>query len=463
MGEFIINFDLKYESDEEEREERANMEVTPNIATRAVKLTLQELDSIEKSRHEGNTVKQTSWAVKCFTSWLQERNYLYTNWVSSILETLNSSSLLLGSCPHSSGNSSGKAKHTSVVFLKTHKTGSSTVQNILFRFAERHNLTVAMPVSKCHHMFCYPFPFRAQFVHKNTVPPDVLTNHARLDVAEMRRLMPKDTRFFTILREPVAMFESAFSYFRSECKSFQRVPNGSIEEFLRQPQLYYRSKELDSMYARNIATFDLGGDKDRPLGDMHYFWRFTRHLEDVFSLVMIMEHFDESLVLLRRLLNWDPEDLVYLKQNMRADESRKRLQGTLPAKIRTWNWLDAALYDYFNASLWRQLEQLGPACLEHELRLLHEAEDRVMLTCFGTAKPQMKAAGQIRNKELKPWQPKGKLSIVGYELPSKNQTLQRAKKGIKDFCIKMIMPELQYSELLFRTQPLPKRKGRHRV
>ncbi|XP_063042864.1 galactose-3-O-sulfotransferase 3-like [Engraulis encrasicolus] len=364
-----------------------------------------------------------------------------------ILEVLNSSSLHLGASPLSS--SSGKAKHTSVVFLKTHKTGSSTVQNILFRFAERHNLTVAMPVSKCHHMFCYPLPFRAQFVHKNTVPPDVLTNHARLDVAEMRRLMPKDTRFFTILREPVAMFESSFSYFRSESMSFRRVPNGSIEEFLRQPQLYYRSKEKDSMYARNSATFDLGGDKDRPLGDMNYLWRFIRQLESVFSLVMIMEHFDESLVLLRRLLNWDPEDLVYLKQNMRADESRQRLQGTLPAKIRAWNWLDTELYDYFNASLWRQLEQLGPACLERELRLLHEARDRVMLTCFGTAKPQMKAAGQIRNKELKPWQPKSKLSIVGYELPTGEG------KGTKDFCVKMIMPEVQYSKLLFRTQSLP--------
>ncbi|XP_063042863.1 galactose-3-O-sulfotransferase 3-like [Engraulis encrasicolus] len=367
----------------------------------------------------------------------------YAGWASSILETI--------SCSWAHSSSSGKAKHTSVVFLKTHKTGSSTVQNILFRFAERHNLTVAMPVSKCYYAFCYPFPFSAHFVHENTTPPDVLTNHARLDVAEMRRLMPNGTQFFTILREPVAMFESSFSYFRSESMSFRRVPNGSIEEFLRHPQLYYRSKERDSMYARNSATFDLGGDKDRPLGDMDYLRMFTRHLEDVFSLVMITEHFDESLVLLRRLLNWDPEDLVYLKLNMRADESRKQLHGALPAKTRAWNWLDAELYDYFNASLWRQLEQLGPACLEHELMLLREARDRVMLACFGTARPQMKAAGQIRNKELKPWQPKSKLSIVGYELPTKNLT--------KDFCIKMIMPELQYSKLMFQTQPLPHGHG----
>ncbi len=50
------------------------MEPTQNIS-RAIILTPQELDSIEKSRHEENTVKQTSWAVKCLQSWLQERKY----------------------------------------------------------------------------------------------------------------------------------------------------------------------------------------------------------------------------------------------------------------------------------------------------------------------------------------------------------------------------------------------------
>ena len=33
-----------------------------------------------------------------------------------------------------------------VIFAKTHKTGSSTVQNILFRFGQRHNLSFAFPL-----------------------------------------------------------------------------------------------------------------------------------------------------------------------------------------------------------------------------------------------------------------------------------------------------------------------------
>ncbi|KAJ1072575.1 hypothetical protein K5549_011801 [Capra hircus] len=42
------------------------------------------------------------------------------------------------------------------------------VQNILFRFAESHNLTVALPHPSCEHQFCYPRNFSAHFVHPAT-------------------------------------------------------------------------------------------------------------------------------------------------------------------------------------------------------------------------------------------------------------------------------------------------------
>ena len=34
---------------------------------------------------------------------------------------------------------------TKVIFQKTHKTASSTVQNMLFRFGEKYNLNFALP------------------------------------------------------------------------------------------------------------------------------------------------------------------------------------------------------------------------------------------------------------------------------------------------------------------------------
>uniref|UniRef100_A0A8C6WXR5 Galactose-3-O-sulfotransferase 3 n=1 Tax=Neogobius melanostomus TaxID=47308 RepID=A0A8C6WXR5_9GOBI len=313
-----------------------------------------------------------------------------------------------------------RVKHTDVVFLKTHKTASSTMQNLLFRFAERHNLTVALPVPACGHQFCYPRTFTSHFVHPHTLPPNIVTNHMRFNKAELQRLMPNNTTYITIMREPSSMFESLFVYYSQYCQSFKRVTNASLEAFLDNPWHYYRAEEKDSMYARNTLTFDLGGDKDRPATDI------------TFSLVMISEYFDESLILLRHLLNWDLEDIVYFKLNMRTESSKQSLNPELSAKIRAWNSVDAHLFDYFNASLWRQLSALGLDCVE-----------KLMRTCFAGQTPLLRSAAQIKNKDLRPWQPNGKVDIVGYELPS---NISVGSWSPPEVCLKLIMPEVQYTK-----------------
>ncbi|XP_004683396.1 PREDICTED: galactose-3-O-sulfotransferase 3 [Condylura cristata] len=279
-----------------------------------------------------------------------------------------------------------RPKHLTVAFLKTHKTAGTTVQNILFRFAERHNLTVALPHPSCEHQFCYPRNFSAQFVHPATRPPHVLASHLRFDRAELARLMPPGTVYVTILREPAAMFESLFSYYNQYCPAFRRVPNASLEAFLRAPEAYYRAGEHFAMFAHNTLAYDLGGDHERsPRRDASYLARLIRQVEEVFSLVMIAEYFDESLVLLRRLLAWDLDDVLY----------------------------------------------------------------RLLRRCFGD-EPALRPAAQIRTKQLQPWQPSRKVDIMGYDLPS------GGAGPATEACLKLAMPEVQYSSYLLRKQ---KRRG----
>nr|XP_057922789.1 galactose-3-O-sulfotransferase 3 [Doryrhamphus excisus] len=350
-----------------------------------------------------------------------------------------------------------KAKHTNVAFLKTHKTASTTVQNLLFRFAERNNLTVALPRQACSHQFCYPRSFSAHFVHPHTLPPNIISSHMRFKEAEVRRLMPNNTVYVTILREPASMFESLFSYYSQYCQSF-KVANESLDVFLAQPWRYYRPQDKHSMYARNTLTFDLGGDKDRAATDVAYARFLVGEVERVFSLVMIAEHFDESLVLLRHLLSWDLDDVAYVKLNMRTPGSKHQLTPGLSAKIRAWNWLDARLYDHFNASLWRQLAALGPACVEQEVRLLRDAQERLLRRCFGGRQPLFRPAAQIEYKELRPWQPSSKVEIVGYDLPA---NVSHGLSGwAQEPCLKLIMPEVQYTRVLLRSQSIRYRQNR---
>lgn len=67
-----------------------------------------------------------------------------------------------------------------IVLLKTHKTGSSTIQNILYRFGDSHDLKFALPLAGKNY-FCFnenfsrtcvaPLPRGYQY--------NVLANHAR--------------------------------------------------------------------------------------------------------------------------------------------------------------------------------------------------------------------------------------------------------------------------------------------
>lgn len=270
--------------------------------------------------------------------------------------------------------------------------------------------------------------------------------------------MPNNTVYITILREPGAMFESLFSYYNQYCLSFKRVPNGSLETFLDHPWSYYRPEEKDSMYARNTLTFDLGGDRDRASSEVPaYAKQFAAEVERVFSLVMIAEHFDESLVLLRRLLSWDLDDVLYVSLNMRTPDSKSRLSSEIKAKIRAWNAVDSVLYDHFNASLWRQLKALGLACVEREVQLLRQSRDRLVRGCFGGHLPPLRSASQITNKDLRPWQPSAKVAIVGYDLPI-NVTQKGHVPPRDELCLKMIMPEVQYTRLLLRSESLRYRK-----
>lgn len=79
---------------------------------------------------------------------------------------------------------------TNIMFLKTHKTASSTMLNILYRFSESHNLTVALPKDSMFHLG-YPWLFVARYVEgmEQNGPLyhhfNVMCNHLRFNFPEV--------------------------------------------------------------------------------------------------------------------------------------------------------------------------------------------------------------------------------------------------------------------------------------
>ncbi|XP_018117844.2 galactose-3-O-sulfotransferase 2 isoform X2 [Xenopus laevis] len=329
------------------------------------------------------------------------------------------------------GSSSCRA-HTNIFFLKTHKTASSTIMNILFRYGEFHNLTFALP-SKTNSQFFYPKYFTAAFVdgfsaHNNNTY-QIMCHHMRFLLTEVEKVMPSNSFYFTILRNPVSLMESSFSYYKAT-SSFIRAK--SLEDFLNKTSNYYKGNS----HARNIMTFDLGFDHNGKESPKH-FQLAGRMVEATYDLVLITEYFDESLVLLKDALCWTFDDVLSFPLNTRTNSTKLAMSQDTQEKIKIWNQLDWQLYVYFNNSFWDRVEKFGKERMQREVEELRKRRAQVAKLCL----KDTVEVNKIQDKFLIPYQ-SGKAKILGYNL---NPGLGKAEQLL---CQRMVTPELQYTNLL---------------
>ncbi|XP_078380141.1 galactosylceramide sulfotransferase-like [Oculina patagonica] len=325
-----------------------------------------------------------------------------------------------------------------VLFLKTHKTGSSTITNILNRYGDLHNLTVALPQDGFYNFF-WPLSFEKSFTADlRGKTPNILCNHARWNKQTMKELMAQEAAFITILRNPVSQFESTFSYMefahllgigstKNPLATFFEDPNRTMAKI---SDFSASGSAVPYLHLlRNGQSFDLGLESaqffiEEKTNDV------ISELDSNFDLVLMMEYFDESLVLLARELCWDIRDVVYFKLNQRRSSDLKtNLSEELAQKIRQWNRADVLLYNHFNRTFWNKVEKLGSAFwtdvdrLRYYNRVLEEA-------CLLPGEHYTKAYAK-QSKEIR-----------GYAL-KKNLEPQ-----LKLLCGKMITNEIDYIEYL---------------
>uniref|UniRef100_A0A3B5AHB2 Galactose-3-O-sulfotransferase 2 n=1 Tax=Stegastes partitus TaxID=144197 RepID=A0A3B5AHB2_9TELE len=343
-----------------------------------------------------------------------------------------------------------------IVFLKTHKTASSTILNILYRYGESRNLTFALPLNK-HSQLFYPFFFASHFVEgvssRNVKQFHIMCNHMRFKKSEVEKVMPEDTFYFSILRHPVAMMESIFIYFKS-IPAFHNTY--SLDDFLDHSWRNYNSSVLNNHYAHNILAFDFGFDNNVAAGAEDLEERATvaiAAIEQDFNLILISEYFDESMILLKHVLCWSLEDVVSFRLNSRSEKNRHHLLHATAEKIKKWNALDWRIYLHFNTTFWHKVDSLvGQEKLNREISQLKDLQAKLANTCLkdgGAVDPS-----HVKDAGLKPFQ-YGAAVIQGYNL---NPHLDRQ---MKTKCQRLVTPELQYTDHLY-TQQFPQEAAKHR-
>ncbi|PIK34642.1 putative galactosylceramide sulfotransferase-like [Apostichopus japonicus] len=196
----------------------------------------------------------------------------------------------------------------------------------------------------------------------------------------MSSVMPKDTIWTTIIRDPVDMFESTF-YYRSLGGSFKIGTRDPLATFAGNPS-YYINKYGHLTLARDPMMFDLGLTNDQK-GNVKAIEKLISHLDDSFDLVLITEYFEESLILLRDLMCWQTDDIVSFVVNARAKSSVHEIRKDVRRRLWEWNSGDAMLYDHFNKTFWRKVEAYGVEKMRKEVVLLkarnRELNDKCIL------------------------------------------------------------------------------------
>ena len=167
----------------------------------------------------------------------------------------------------------------------------------------------------------------------------------------MNWLFPKgSSKYLTILRNPVDNFESVVRYMKIEDRLGVGHKSNSLQRFLkkgipfsvvwrraypltRNPLLY--DLDLSFKYYQNLTAVN----------------EYIQFLDKEFDLVMIMDYFDESLVLMKRLLCWQMEDILYLKLNERQDKEKDTiLTDDVRENVKRLKKADVLLFEYFHKS-----------------------------------------------------------------------------------------------------------------
>ncbi|KAL4636111.1 galactosylceramide sulfotransferase-like [Arapaima gigas] len=323
-----------------------------------------------------------------------------------------------------------------VMFLKTHKTGSSTILNILFRFGEKHRLKFAFPDSR--NDFFYPLPF--QRLHVKDYRPgmcfNIMCNHMRFSKDEVGKVLPADTTYVTILRDPAELFESSFHYFGHIIPFTWKISGeDKLAEFLQDPWRYFDPKGYNAFYLKNLLFFDFGYDNMMDPDDSRV-EKSIQAIEERFQLVMLMEHFEESLILLKEALCWEIDDLLFFKLNARKGSMVSRLNSQLRAQVLEWNKIDWKLYQHFNITFWKKVDAYGRQRIARDVEELKRRNEEMANICIEGG--QAVEANKIQETAMQPWQPVGEKSILGYNM-KKNISRKHRK-----LCQKMLTPELQY-------------------
>ena len=259
-----------------------------------------------------------------------------------------------------------------LMFLKTHKTGTSTLVNVFYLYGIRRKLNFVLKPYN-HWLGEISEDIRV----KNLLQPrpggcwNLQVGHGLFNSEGEHLVLPKNTSFYTtIVREPVSQFQSAFYYFgeqrRQANKHGKNLPQSTLMiKYLEGKRVLptdVNSPATDMGWKRFSEQFKYIVSLEEKMT------AFINYLDEEFDFIMISERLDESLVILKEYMGWELRDILYLNRNVVSKFTKDKIPEETREKILNHLQLDRMIFEHVTKSFERHIDRLGRERISEEVR-----------------------------------------------------------------------------------------------
>ena len=230
-----------------------------------------------------------------------------------------------------------------------------------------HNLTVGLPLEGKWELGGYPAYIDQQLIDPRLTKYNVLGHHFRYNREKLNQFMYPDTKYVSLVKTESNLFvQDTLQLFvhqltmSSLCLAFSKIKtllnNGWVvstphsvwaSSMLIQPSTttvtligisdqrttcssilgkwtvcdstneHTLSKNAQKLKTNWKLSYDVTRDQDQA-----YVTQAISEMDENFTLILLTDFFDESLIMMKHLLCWDWDDIVYIKFKMRTDDSK---------------------------------------------------------------------------------------------------------------------------------------------
>ena len=247
-----------------------------------------------------------------------------------------------------------------VIFIHVPKSAGTTLTNIILEQYEeietwQMSQSVVAVLGEKWPKFTLPEREKIAFPEFSKLPNSELnryksiTGHIKYGY---HRYLEQSFTYISMLRNPRSRIISSYYYFK-----YLRIPGEYYHDLINNKKLTCKDFVTSDILNDNLATRQISGigdNIDYGLLKREHLEIAKKNIEQHFSVVGLMERFDESLMLLKQHLGWKIP--FYQPQNVNKKRPQEEADREVIKVIERTNELDLLLYEYVKERFEQQVE-----------------------------------------------------------------------------------------------------------